>query len=85
MSKRVEPTDEQDEVLHAEMLRLFRVYFEANQTWLNKGTKRSAIKLRQVLSEIRCVCIERREAVRRWAVNKEAELEVRKEKRKKND
>lgn len=81
MSKKVEPIDYQDEELHAELLRLFRVYFEANQKWINTGTKRSAIKLRQVLSEIRSVCIERREVVRAWAVTKEAQLEERKKKR----
>ena len=82
MSKKVEPVEYQDEELHAELLRLFRVYFEANQKWINTGTKRSAIRLRQVLSEIRDVCIQRRDIVRRWAVTKEAELEARKEKRK---
>jgi hypothetical protein len=71
----------QDEELHAELLRLFRVYFEANQRWINTGTKTSAIKLRQVLSEIRCVCIERRAVVREWAVEKEAELAKRKKQR----
>jgi hypothetical protein len=81
MSKRVDPVDYQDEELHAELLKLFRVYFEANQKWINTGTKRSAIKLRQVLSEIRCVCIERREVVRAWAVTKEAQLEQRKKTR----
>jgi hypothetical protein len=81
MSKRVDPVDYQDEELHAELLKLFRVYFEANQKWINTGTKRSAIKLRQVLSEIRCVCIERREVVRAWAVTKEAQLEQRKKRR----
>lgn len=81
MSKRVDPVDYQDEELHAELLKLFRVYFEANQKWINTGTKRSAIKLRQVLSEIRVVCIERREVVRAWAVTKEAQLEQRKKTR----
>jgi hypothetical protein len=85
MSKKVEPVDYQDEELHAELLRLFRVYFEANQKWINTGTKRSAIRLRQVLSEIRCVCIERREVVRAWAVTKEAQLEERKKRRKTNE
>ena len=81
MSKKVDPIDYQDEELHAELLKLFRVYFEANQKWINTGTKRSAIRLRQVLSEIRTVCIERREVVRAWAVTKEAQLEERKKKR----
>jgi outer membrane lipopolysaccharide assembly protein LptE/RlpB len=82
MSKQVEPLDEQDEDIHAELLRLFRVYFQANQDWLNKETKRSAIHLRQVLSEIRMQCTARRELVRRWAVVKEAKLAERQQKRK---
>lgn len=81
MSKKVEPVDYQDEELHAELLRLFRVYFEANQKWINRATKQSAIELRQVLSEIRQVCIARRDIVRRWAVTKEAQLAERKVKR----
>jgi hypothetical protein len=85
MNKKVDPVDYQDEELHSELLRLFRVYFEANQKWINTGTKTSAIRLRQVLSEIRGVCIERREVVRAWAVTKEAQLAKRKELRKKHD
>ena len=81
MSKKVDPVDYQDEELHAEMLKLFRVYFEANQKWINTGTKRSAIKLRQVLSEIRTICSERREVVRAWAVTKEAQLAEKKKRR----
>jgi len=82
MSKKVEPIDYQDEELHEQLMAAFRVYFKANQNWLNTGTKRSAIRLRQALSEIRCICIERREVVRKWAVNKEAQLEERKARRK---
>lgn len=81
MSKKVDPVDYQDEELHAELLKLFRVYFEANQKWINTGTKTSAIRLRQVLSEIRTLCIQRREVVRAWAVTKEAQLAQRKTKR----
>ena len=81
MSKKVDPIDYQDEELHAELLKLFRVYFEANQKWINTGTKTSAIRLRQVLSEIRTLCIQRREVVRAWAVTKEAQLAERKKKR----
>lgn len=64
----------QDEELHAQLLAEFRRYFEANQQWLNEGTKASAIRLRQSLSEIRRICSARRVAVREWAVVKEAEL-----------
>jgi len=73
----------QDEELHAELLRVFREYFEANQRWINEGTKVSAIRLRQKLSEIRTICSKRRVVVRDWAVEKEAQLAERKEKRKK--
>jgi hypothetical protein len=75
----------QDEQLHAELLKVFREYFEANQRWLNEGTKVSGIRLRQKLSEIRKICSQRRVIVRDWAVEKEAQLAARKEKRKKND
>jgi hypothetical protein len=64
----------QDEELHSQLLAEFRRYFEANQQWLNEGTKASAIRLRQSLSEIRRICSARRVAVREWAVVKEAEL-----------
>jgi uncharacterized protein YggL (DUF469 family) len=64
----------QDEELHDQLLKKFREYFEANQEWLSKGTKRSAIKLRRIMSEIRKICSERRVVVREWAEWKEAEL-----------
>jgi hypothetical protein len=75
----------QDEQLHAELLKVFREYFEANQRWINEGTKVSGIRLRQKLSEIRKICSQRRVIVRDWAIEKEAQLAARKEKRKKND
>ena len=65
---------DQDEEIHAELLAEFRRYFELNQQWLNEGTKASAIRLRQSLSEIRRICSRRRVAVRDWAIVKEAEL-----------
>lgn len=64
----------QDEELHDQLLKKFREYFEANQEWLNKGTKRSGIKLRRIMSEIRKICSERRVVVREWGEWKEAEL-----------
>jgi hypothetical protein len=85
MSVKVEPTSHQDEELHAELLQAFRAYFEANQDWVNKQTARSAIRLRQRLSDIRDICSKRRIAVREWAVNKEAQLAERKEKRKSSE
>jgi hypothetical protein len=75
----------QDEELHAELLRAFREYFEANQRWINEGTKVSGIRLRQKLSEIRTICSRRRVVVREWGVEKEQQLAERKQRRKKND
>jgi hypothetical protein len=65
---------DQDEQIHAELLAEFRRYFELNQQWINEGTKASAIRLRQSLSEIRRICSRRRVAVRDWSIAKEAEL-----------
>ena len=71
----------QDEELHAELLKVFREYFEENQRWLNEGTKASAIRLRKKLSEIRKICSQRRVVVREWGEWKEEQLRIRKEKR----
>ena len=75
----------QDEELHAQLLAKFREYFEANQQWINEGTKASGIRLRQRLSEIRKICSARRVSVREWGIEKEAQLMARKAKRNKND
>lgn len=75
----------QDEEIHAELLKVFREYFEANQVWLNDGTKVSAIRLRQKLSEIRKICSRRRVVVREWGEWKEAQLRIRQEKRNAHD
>jgi hypothetical protein len=75
----------QDEEIHAELLKAFREYFEANQVWINEGTKASAIRLRKKLSEIRKICSQRRVVVREWAEWKEEQLRIRKEKRNKHD
>ena len=71
----------QDEELHAKLLKQFREYFEANQDWINKGTKRSGIRLRQIMSDIRRTLSERRVVVREWGIEKEAELKFRAERR----
>ena len=71
----------QDEDLHAELLKVFREYFEENQRWINEGTKASAIRLRQKLSELRRICSDRRVAIREWAVIKEAELRAKEDQR----
>jgi len=75
----------QDEELHAELLKAFREYFEENQTWINEGTKASAIRLRKKMSEIRRICSKRRVVVREWMDWKEEQLEERKQRRKQND
>ena len=72
---------DQDEKLHAELLAEFRRYFELNQKWINEGTKASAIRLRQSLSEIRRICSARRVAVREWAIEKEAQLRAKEDAR----
>jgi hypothetical protein len=72
----------QDEEIHAELLKVFREYFEANQVWINEGTKASAIRLRKKLSEIRKICSQRRVVVREWAEWKEEQLRLRQERRK---
>jgi len=73
---------QQDEELHEELLRAFRQYFEANQEWLAKGTLRSAIKLRHIMSDIRRLLSKRRVAVRDWMDVKEADLLERNQHRK---
>ena len=72
----------QDEELHAELLKKFREYFEANQEWLGRGTKVSAIKLRRIMSDIRRLLSQRRVVVRDWMDEKEIELEARNQNRK---
>jgi hypothetical protein len=72
----------QDEELHDELLKAFRAYFAANQEWLNKQTKQSAIRLRQRLSDIRRICSQRRVVVREWGMEKEAQLAARRSQRK---
>lgn len=56
----------QDEELHDELLRAFREYFEANQRWINKGTRRAGMDVRRCLSNIRRICSERRKVVMDW-------------------
>lgn len=57
---------QQDEELHAELLKLFRQYFEANQNWINKGTRRAGMDTRRLLSDIRRVCSQRRDHIMEW-------------------
>lgn len=73
---------DQDEELHDQLLKKFREYFEANQKWLGTGTKRGAIEVRRIMSEIRKICSDRRVVVREWMDWKEAQLLERKLERK---
>lgn len=83
MSKKPEvSTDIQDEETHEQLMAAFRVYFAANQKWINEGTKRSAIRLRQALAEIRIIARARRERVQEWRQWKDEDWEVQKANRK---
>lgn len=72
---------QQDEELHAELLRLFRLYFEANQRWINEGTKRAGMDTRALLSEIRRVCSRRRKHIMEWRRWKDVDWEEQKRRR----
>jgi len=72
---------EQDEDLHAELMRLLRVYFEENQQWINTGTYASSIRIRHLLSDIRNVCSDRRKDIRLWQIEKRQQLDERKVRR----
>lgn len=52
----------------------FRQYFEANQRWLAKGSKRAGMDVRFWLNEIRKVCTARRHIVMSWRYEKNKEM-----------
>lgn len=56
----------QDEELHAELMALFRKYFEANQRWMATGTKRACMDTRFYMNEIRRICSKRRLVLMDW-------------------
>jgi hypothetical protein len=62
----VEPSPEQNEDSHEQLMRLFREYFRANQDWINKGTRTAGMEVRRLLAEIRIVARERRAHVQQW-------------------
>lgn len=72
---------EKDEVLHAELMRLFRKYFEENQNWINEDTYASTIRIRHLLSDIRNTCSARRKEIRLWQIEKRQQLDERKARR----
>jgi hypothetical protein len=55
---------DKDEELHAELLRVFRRYFEENQRWFAEDTYSSTIRLRHLL--------------RSWQIEKREQLDERK-------
>jgi len=55
-----------EEETHDELMRAFRQYFEANQRWVNKGTRRAGMDARYWLSEIRRICSQRRDNIMAW-------------------
>jgi len=67
-----------DEDIHAELMRLFRKYFEENQHWFDEDTHASSIRIRNLLSDIRRACSARRKDIRLWQIDKRAILDARK-------
>ena len=57
---------DQDEELHAELLKAFREYFAANQRWMAEGTKRACMDTRYWLREIRRIGLKRRAVLMEW-------------------
>ena len=55
-----------EEESHDELMRAFRQYFEANQRWVNQGTRRAGMDARMWLSEIRRICSKRRDSIMEW-------------------
>ena len=71
----------QDEELHAELLKVFREYFEANQRWINEGTKRAGMDTREALRQIRIICTERRKHIMEWRRWKNIDMKAQKARR----
>ncbi len=55
-----------EEELHDQIIKAFTEYSKANRTWLDRGTKRSAIATRFWLSEIRRLASIRRIKIQDW-------------------
>lgn len=66
----------QDEELHAELMKVFREYFELNQRWMSTGTKRACIDTRNCLSEIRRICSKRRVVLQEWRMWKNEDMKA---------
>jgi hypothetical protein len=72
----------QDEELHQELMRVFRQYFNENQTWQADASKASSIRVRNCLNEIKHLCLKRRKEILLWQRDKDQQLLERKLKRK---
>ena len=68
MSKKVEPSSEQNEESHEQLMTAFRQYFKANQDWQSKGTRRAGEQMRYWLAQIRIIARDRREHVQQYRV-----------------
>ena len=68
-----------DEELHTELLDAFNVYFEANQRWHSRNTRRAALDTKAALSKIRDICITRKKAIAVWQKEKNEQLRKRHE------
>jgi hypothetical protein len=67
-----------EEESHDELMRAFRQYFEANQKWVNKGTRRSGMDARYWLSEIRRICSKRRDSIMAWRYDLNEQTKIKK-------
>lgn len=55
-----------EEETHDELMQAFRQYFEANQKWVDRGTRMAGMDARKWLSEIRRICTKRRNNIMDW-------------------
>jgi hypothetical protein len=62
-----------DEELHDQLMDAFREYYKANQDWLNKGTRRAGIDVRNALNRIKHLTIARRKVIMDWRYELDAE------------
>lgn len=75
----------QDEELHEQLLYAFRQYFEANQKWINKGTRRAGMDTRYWLNEIRRICTERRKVIMDWRYDLNEKTEAKKAQKRRDE
>ena len=71
-----------DEELHEQIMQAFREYFKANQDWMNKNTRRAGMDTRNILNEIKHLCVERRKHIMDWRYDLDAEKFERKKNQK---